>query len=90
MLLDPIVCPSVVLELASVCQRRISVENSHLDSVFADRLLISGITFHDGTHRIFPRFMMLNCHIPDDGYPLASPSCDQEALTGLPHRGIVL
>ena len=90
MLLDPIVCPSVVLELASVCQRRISVENSHLDSVFADMLLISGITFRDGTHRIFPRFMMFNCHIPDDGYPLASPSCDQEALTGLPHRGIVL
>ena len=38
----------------------------------------------------FPRFMMFNCCIPDHGYPLASPSCDQEALTGLPHRGIVL
>ena len=37
-----------------------------------------------------PRFMMFNCCIPDHGYPLASPSCDQEALTGLPHRGIVL
>ena len=90
MVLDPIVCPSVVLELASVCQRRISVENSHLDSVFADMLLISGITFRDGTHRIFPRFMMFDCHITADGYPLASPSCDQEALTDLPHRGTVL